>query len=148
MDLNSKETGFPLFHCVDLDWRQEGFIFQYSPAAEEEASMTINVLLPLLKHHHPKVEVASNFTEDEAYRCQSMAWHEAQQMIIDLQAPDETIHIAQEEELGGFVYDLDGLQKLQERPKPASTTFLPHDKDSVSTLHTNDRTALSTATNL
>ena len=148
MDLTSKETGFPLFHCVDLDWRQEGFIFQYSPAAEEEASMTINVLLSLLKHHHPKAEVPSNFTDDEAYRCQSMEWNEAQQMIIDLNAPDETIHISQEEELGGFVFDLDGLRKLQERPKPTPTPFLPHDEDSVSTLQTNDRTIMSTATNL
>ena len=71
-----------------------------------------------------------------------MEWNEAQQMIIDLNAP-----ISQEEELGGFVFDLDSLRKLQERPKPTPTPFLPHDEDSVSTLQTNDRTIMSTATN-
>ena len=108
MDLKSAETNFPLFHCVDLDWRQEGFIFQYSPAVEEEATMTLNVLLPLLHHHNPKAEIASNFTDDEEFRCQSMAWSETHQMIIDEQAPDETIHIATEEELGGFFLILMG----------------------------------------
>ena len=73
---------------MDLDWRQEGFTFQYSPATEEEATMTINVLLPLLQHHHPTADVASNFTDNEEFRCQSMSWNEAKQMIIDLQAPD------------------------------------------------------------
>ena len=146
MDLKSKETNFPLFHCVDLDWRQEGFIFQHSPTVEEEASMTINVLLPLLQHLNPEAEVDSNFTTDEEFRCHSMVWNEAQQMIIDQLAPDETMHIAKEEELSGFVFELDGLRNLQERPAPDISNVHPYDDDSVSTLHTNDRTVLTTAT--
>ena len=43
-----------------------------------------------------------------------MAWNETKQKIVNSQAPDETVHIAQEEELGGFLFELDGLRKLQE----------------------------------
>lgn len=50
MNIKSKDNNkIPLFHSVDLDWRQEGYTFQYAPNLKEEAECTIFTLLPLLK---------------------------------------------------------------------------------------------------
>ena len=46
MGLKSAITSAPIFHCVDLDLRNEGFTFQFSPNLAEEAETTVNTLLP------------------------------------------------------------------------------------------------------
>ena len=37
MGLKSTQTSAPLFHCVDLDWRSEGFTLQFSSKLATEA---------------------------------------------------------------------------------------------------------------
>lgn len=59
----------PIFHCVDMDWQEDGFVFQYSPHLAEEAETTLNTLLPLLTHHFPHADVGSNFTNQAEERC-------------------------------------------------------------------------------
>ena len=47
MSITSKNDGVtPLFHCVDMDWQQEGFTFQFSANAKDEAETVIHTLLP------------------------------------------------------------------------------------------------------
>lgn len=65
MSITSKNDGeTPLFHCVDMDWLQEGFTFQYSATVQEQAKTVINTLLPYLHHFFPDAKVEDNFTEE------------------------------------------------------------------------------------
>ena len=57
MSIRSQQNNYPLFHCVDLDWKQEGFVFQFSNKMAEEAETVMNTLLPLLKHKYPLANV-------------------------------------------------------------------------------------------
>ena len=61
MELRSTSTNHPLFHFVDMDWRMEGYIFQYSPHLKDEVETTLYTLLPHLQHYHPQAEAESNF---------------------------------------------------------------------------------------
>ena len=151
MEIKSPTQNVPLFHCVDRDWRSEGFKLQYAPSLEEEAETAINTLLPLLKHMFPEVDVADHFEAFTEQRCQYMEWNKEKKMIIDTLAPDETENIEEEENLVGFVFDFgktgirrpDRTESTQNLPIP---NFPPHDDDSISTLHPLDRTTLTTAT--
>ena len=42
MEIKSRDGTTNLFHSVDMDWRQDGFIFQFAPAFTDEAETTIN----------------------------------------------------------------------------------------------------------
>ena len=49
MDIKSKKIpAIPLFHCVDLNWQGNVYVFQYCPNMEEEAEVIIQNLLPFL----------------------------------------------------------------------------------------------------
>ena len=130
MGLNSRVTGFPLFHCVDMDWKCEGFVFQFSSTQAEEAEMTILTLLPLLEHFYPTAEVRSNFTTSAAQRCEHMIWDGDKEMIVDTSTEEETADITEEEDLMGFEFAAAVEEELQ-RP---TYRFGPNDEDSVSTL--------------
>ena len=131
MSLMSREnSNIPLFHSVDLDWRKEGFTFQYSPTLADEAETTINTLLPVLIHKFPNVDVDNYFLEETVDRCESMRWDSEKQMVVDDELDLETEHLDDDEDLIGFEFDKVALEELQ-RP----TKFpMPHDDDSVSTL--------------
>ena len=150
MDLKSSGSEYPLFHSVDLDWRLEGFTLQHSPELVDEVETTITTLLPLLTHLYPDADVPASFTEDAAHKTQSMKWCDKKQMIIDTLSQDETEDITLEENLMGFVFDLEALHKKQSRPSPTSKekaqTFHPQDDDSISTLKSMDGTIRSTLT--
>jgi hypothetical protein len=51
----------PLFHCIDLDWRGDGYVFQFSPEVKVEAECTINTLLPILKYKYPDIAIKKLF---------------------------------------------------------------------------------------
>ena len=54
MSLESRQfKDTSIFHAVDLDWKGDGYIFQYSPKLKEEAESTIHVLLPYLEGVFP-----------------------------------------------------------------------------------------------
>ena len=132
MSLPSKaDPKAPLFHCVDLDWRQDGYVFQYSPKHVDEAETTINTLLPLLKYKFPAADVEGNFTPEAEMRCLSMTWDEERQMIVDNNCEVETIDFAEEEALVGFEFDTAALDDLQ---RPKQKDVMPNDNDSISTI--------------
>ena len=147
MNIISPSQQVPLFHCVERDWRLEGFKLQYAPLLREEAETAINTLLPLLQHMFPTVDVADNFEAEAEIQCQYMQWDESKQMIIDAAAPDETPHITEDENLVGFIFDINTKRPGLSRPAETSSSpipkFPPHDDDSISTLHPSDRTTLT-----
>ena len=57
-------SNYPMFHCVDMDWKADGFIFQFSSTLSEEAETAIMTLLPLLEHKFPNCGVKENFTQE------------------------------------------------------------------------------------
>ena len=141
MGLRSKDSGYPLFHCIDMDWKKEGFIFQFSANLAEEAETTILTLLPTLEHFYPDVDVRSNFTRQGIERCENMAWDDNRQMIIDTAAPLETEDIDEEENLLGFEFSAQAEEDLRRNEAPR---FGPHGDDSISTLKSKDATTRST----
>ena len=140
MSIKSKNTGFPLFHCVDMDWKREGFVFQFSSTLAEEAETTILTLLPTLEHFFPEVNVRANFTQHAVKRTQHMIWDNVKMMIVDTSVPEETEDIQEEEDLMGFEF-LVAVDAELTRDLPK---FAPHDNDSVSTLKSKDATARTT----
>ena len=124
------DVNAPIFHSVDMDWRQDGFIFQYSKSVEEEAETTIHTLLPILQHFYPNAFVESNFSEDAIERCTGMVWDSINNCVID-PVFHETADFTEEEALPGFVFDESALNDLQHREVDRNP--MPNDSDSVST---------------
>ena len=118
--------------CVhmDMDWQEDGFVFQYSEDLAEEAEITINTLLPLLKHYFPNADAGCNFTSDAEERCRTMVWDDVNKRIIDT-TNNETAQIMDEEELVGFVFEAEAMESLNTMGRPSH--FMPGDNDSVST---------------
>ena len=128
---SSTKLNTPIFHCVDMDWQEDGFVFQYSPQLAEEAETAMNTLLPLLRHHFPDGDVGSNFTCAAEERCQNMQWDDNKKMIVDkvfLESGD----MGDEETLVGFEFDAEIVQEMATRPSQ-TLDFVPGDNDAVST---------------
>ena len=143
MSITSKNDGItPLFHCVDMDWMQEGFTFQYSNDCREEAETMINTLLPYLEHKFPAAQVEDNFSEEAALRCERMVWCEEFNMVIDPTLGGDMEDIDQEEDLIGFTFNAMTVnnvvaareESFPTRPARGQRSFMPRDDDSVSTL--------------
>jgi hypothetical protein len=69
MSLTSRKTGVPLFHCVDLEWKGEGYIFQYFPKLKAEVECAINTLYPMAQYYFPDAELEDSFTSEIAEKC-------------------------------------------------------------------------------
>ena len=123
----------PIFHCVDMDWQMDGFVFQYSSDLAEEAETTLNTLLPLLHHHFPKADVGSNFTCEAEDRCSMMYWDKDKNMIVDKDYEGESGIIEDCENLVGFIFDTKIESVNDTSKRPLNKSFMPHDSDSVST---------------
>ena len=65
-------ANIPIFNCVDKGRKEDVFVFQNSPQLAEEAETTLNMLLSLIKHNFPHVDVGSNFTYQAEELCRSM----------------------------------------------------------------------------
>ena len=122
-----------------MDWKQDGFTFQFSSTMAEEAETTILTLLPLLEHFYPTSNVRANFTKSAVKRFHAMEWDDHKKMIIDTSAPEESAEIEDEENLMGFEFSATAEEELK-RNMP---TFGPNDEDSVSTLKSKDATIRS-----
>ena len=142
MSITSRNNGItPLFHCVDMDWLQEGFTFQFSPDVKEEAETVVNTLLPHLLHFFPGSKVEDSFTEETYARCEHMEWSEELNMIIDNTMGNDTDNIEEEENLIGFTFNATTVQAIETqednlptRPSRTAKNTMPRDNDLVSTL--------------
>ena len=143
-----KDSKTPLFHSVDMDWQQDGFVFQYSKALLDEAETVLNCLLPLLRHLFPLVDVGSNFTAEAEERCKTMVWYETKNMIVDKAYSTETAAFEEGEELIGFEFAAGVKEQLaaDSEIRPKQRFVMPGDKDSVSTFRSlvKDRPAPAT----
>ena len=85
MSIKTKDNNkIPLFHCVDLDWKRDGFTFQYAPDLQDEAECVIFTLLPHLKFLFPHVSsLESHFTESCIDRCEGLIYDETTGEVVD-----------------------------------------------------------------
>ncbi len=136
MNMKSKDD-FPIFHCVDLDWRGEGYIFQFAPTVKIEAECSINTLLPILKHKYPEADLERYFTHETIDRCEGLVFDADKGAVID-NLVDNHLTFLDEENLLGFSFDNDEEVEHTNgpndnvRPEPAIPLY--NDNDSVSTL--------------
>ena len=122
-----------------MDRRMEGYIFQYSPLLKDEVETTLHTLLPLLQHYNPTAAVESNFHGATLFKRRFMEWNENKQMIVDTMAPYESDYIQEDENLQGFLFDMNQITAEVIAERPTITQFDPHkDDNTVSTLKTND----------
>jgi hypothetical protein len=135
MSLTTGEDNIPLFHCVDLDWRGEGFIFQYSPSVKVEAECTMNTLLPLLKHQHPLANVEKYFAQNIIDKCDGYEFDEIQGIVVDKNVNDHLTFIDEDNLLGfSLTISPDGAAEENNTETRPSAPALYNDSDSVSTL--------------
>jgi hypothetical protein len=134
MSIKSKDD-VPLFHCVDLDWRGDGFVFQYSPVVKVEAECTINTLLPLLKHKYPDADLDRLFTSETEHRCEGLTFDESKGAVVDNLVNDHLTFLDEENLLGfSFTINPDEPQTPHNEARPSQEQPLYNDSDSVSTL--------------
>jgi hypothetical protein len=137
MDMTTKEGNIPLFHCVDLDWRGEGFVFQCAPAVKIEAECTIQSLLPILSHHYPDADLEQYFSQEAIDRCDGYRFDAEQGIVVDGFVNDHLTFV-DEENLLGFTFNNETAEELEvqgESTRPsAANQQLYNDSDSVSTL--------------
>jgi hypothetical protein len=149
MDMTTKDGNIPLFHCVDLDWRGEGFVFQYAPAVKVEAECTINTLLPLLRHQYPDADLDRYFSHGAIDRCAGYKFDEAKGLVVDSLVQDHLTFI-DEENLLGFNFNTEEAENHQSQTEPGRPTTveqtLYNDSDSVSTLANPGTTSFITPT--
>jgi hypothetical protein len=143
MSLTTIDGKIPLFHCVDLDWRGDGYTFQYSPQVKIEAECAIHTLLPLLQHHFPDVEVDDHFTSEVVERCSTFKFDAKTGTIVDEELGDH-LAIIDDDNLLGFTFDIDATatptkaHEEEARPShPNVNKYFPTDNDSVSTFARN-----------
>jgi hypothetical protein len=123
----------PLFHFVDLDWRGDGFIFQYSPDIKIEAECTINTLLPILRHKFLDTEVDKNFSKETIEKCEGCKFDPEKGVVVDTLV-DDNITFIDEENLLGFSFSTAIEEDQPTLTRPDQPQALFNDSNSVSTL--------------
>lgn len=155
MSIKSKShPNTPLFHSVDLDWKGEGYAFQFSPDMGEEAACITYTLLPYLEHFYPDADVKTYFDESTISRCATMKFCPEQGEVIDTSVSGSAYQIdfGEDDELGGFSFrnengDKDDDEEIERVTRPSKTNkeptprpnHFPSDSDSVSTFGGNGR---------
>lgn len=134
MAMTTADSNIPLFHCVDLDWRGEGYIFQYAPGVKIEAECTIDTLLPILKYKYPAVDVEKFFSHEAIDRCEDYKYDATKGVVVDGLIEDHLTFIDEENLLGFTLTNelVDTAAEGAEESRP--TQVLYNDTDSVSTL--------------
>ena len=144
MDIKSvKFPSIPLFHCVDLNWQGNGYIFQYCPNMEEEAEVMMQILLPYLRYMVPDCPSHEYFTSEYNARCETLKWDPIRNEVVDTEMEEEENDIdADDDVLIGFSLDIVNNSNEDEemRPDKQHHTPSPYDEDSVPSLRTTSNT--------
>lgn len=137
MSLKSEKRDTPLFINVDLDWRQQGYIFLYPPEFREEAECTVQYLLPILRHKFPEDNVDSFFNDEAKDKCFGLVFDDEKNMVINTN--DDAFDM-EEDEILGFTLDINE-KDLDAVLRPEERIAMPDDdNDSVSTFGTAETT--------
>ena len=137
MEITSEQyPGTPLFHSVDLDWRGEGYVFEYSPKMQDEAECMVNYLQPYLDHHFPNAQVLNYFTDECIERCRDIKVDEKTGQVIDINSGVAELDLEKEDGIIGFslTFTKTAEIELAQRPEKDRAAPFPGDSDSVSTL--------------
>ncbi len=138
MSLTTKENNIPLFHCVDLDWKGEGYTFQYSPQVKNEAECAIQTLYPLIKYNFPDQDIDEHFSTETLEKCENYEYDDEKGVVIDKELGDQ-LTIIDDDNLLGFTFDVNSEAQVEsnegiQRPAPQNfDKYFPNDNDSVST---------------
>jgi hypothetical protein len=137
MAMRTKEFNIPLFHCVDLDLRGNGYVFQYAPGVRIEAECTINTLLPILKHKFPSTNVERYFTHETIDRCEGLIFDVNKGSVVDSLVNDH-LTFSNKENLLGFTLNSNQIEEQDNEVANEVWSTQPpalyNDSDSVSTL--------------
>ena len=137
MEITSEQfPGTPLFHSVDLDWRGEGYVFEYSPKMQDEAECMVNYLQPYLDHHFPDAQVLNYFTDECIERCRDIKVDDRTGQIVDINSGVAELDLEKEDGIIGFSLTFSKTAKIElaQRPEKDRAAPFPGDSDSVSTL--------------
>jgi hypothetical protein len=139
MSLTSKDDKVPLFHCVDLDWKGDGYTFQYSPSVRAEAECAVHTLYPLLQFKYPEQDIDDHFTSETIERCVDYKYDEATGTVVDKVLGDQ-LTIIDDDNLLGFTFDINNTDNPKAQPEEVQRPnvqpfdkYFPNDNDSVST---------------
>ena len=138
MDIKSAEfKDTSLFHMVDLDWKQDAYIFQFSPKLQAEAECMIHTLLPYLQGVYNNNDIEFFFSAQCQDRCLDMVYDHERGRVVD--QDDESLQDENFEEEDKFLgFDLTIVHQEEEakmhRPEKDKLAPSPTDDDSVSTL--------------
>lgn len=148
MDIKCKDRPkVPLFYTVDLDWKGDGYSFQFSPEVGEEAACAMNTLVPYLSYFYPEANVEDYFCKDVKLRCATQTFNPQTGEVVDTSDGTNayTFEFTADDDLEGFNFsnadDKANEQDALERPNKPKTkepaTSLRHmpgdEEDSVST---------------
>lgn len=140
MSLMRKDGRKPLFHSVDLDWRQSAFIFLFDPRVRDEAEVVIKTLLPRLKALFPdQVESLELYFTQETVNAAKIQTYNIQKDRIVIEGLEDEEN-EDEDEDDGFAFGnlvKDASEEKKERPAIPEiiSPGFPGDDDSISTLH-------------
>lgn len=128
MNIKHSTLNVPLFINVDLDWKEEGFAFQYPPEFRQEAETTINTLIPIMRHLYPEQDTDSFFNAEALERCRGMSVNPVTGLVEDA---DAELYEIDDDDMAGFTFNFDPVA-AEELMRPRGT--MPHDDDDVSTI--------------
>ena len=127
----------PLFHNVALDWRRDGFIFEYSPKMQDEAECMVNFLLPYLQFHFPEARAHHYFTNDCVIRCGDYHVDPSTGYVVDAEINGTEFDPEAEDGIIGFNLSIPTSLEIGAPQRPEKDRLAPgpdDDDDSVSTL--------------
>lgn len=128
MNLKHSTKNVPLFINVDLDWKEEGHVFQYAPEFRQEAETTISTLIPIMRHLYPEQDTDEFFTDEARERCLGLAVNPNTGLVEDA---DAELYDIEDDDMAGFTFNFDPSAAAElMRPRVA----MPYDEDDVSTL--------------
>lgn len=131
-----------MFHCVDLDWRADGYIFQFSPKYAEEAECRLFTLYPYVKGRFSEYadSIDQYFTPDCIARCRDMEYDPFTDSVKMNNDFEFEIDLDVEDRALGFDLNINAARETQEtRPDFDRAAPNPRDDDSVSTLGANQQ---------
>ena len=147
--LSTKYPSLPLFLSVDKHfWSSAGYHFQFMPHMEEEATMMMHNLIPVLAYHHGD-KVKKYFYPEAVAAAKEDYWDDKLKRVVcnsdlnmDAEDEEDSIGLSMALEFTKqAAIDLNTPPpKATARPTPQASQLIDHayyqDDDSISTLHT------------
>ena len=145
---SQKNKEVPLFHCIDLDYRRQGFAVQYSEQNAMEAECVLNTIIPYIDYLYPDSDYVKEawFDDNAIDRCARLVYDPIRNMVVDKDGTAiNNIDYSSDDELAGFEFTHDDDDDREDktdsmRPEQIIPNYRrnvgPYDTDSVTTFGT------------